>query len=595
MTQYDGLEEVGVVQLHGGAGAGADEKRNSVVVTRNPSSSAAASADGEWELPTDEELATLRRVSNKIPPKILTIGFIELCERFSFYGSTVVFTNFIQQPLPAGSTTGASSTQPGALGMGQRASTAITVFNQFWQYLMPLFGAYVADQYLGRYKTIGYALIVDVLGHIVLIMSAIPPVITNKDGSLSCLILGIIIIGFGTGGFKPNITPLIVEQLGEQRMHVKTLKSGERVIVDPAVTNERIYNWLYFLINVGALVGQIGMAWAEKYVGFYLSYTLPTVLLLCCPAVLFWGRKRYIRREPGGSVLAPALKTFFLAQKGRWSVNPVATYRSLNDGTFWDNVKPSRFTDETRPAWMTFDDAWVDELRRGFSACAVFSWLPLFWLCYNQSSNLTSQAAVMQRHGVPNDVISNLNPIALLIFIPINDQIVYPTLRKMGIRFTPIKKITCGFYTASAAMVWSAVVQHYIYQKSSCGEYASRSGCDPAPLNVWIQSGSYVLTALSEVFASITSLEYAYSKAPRNMRSMVQAFALFTTAFAAALGQALVGLSTDPLLVWNYTLVAGLAFVAGTCFFFQFRHLDDHEDEMNELPEGIVATGAASA
>jgi POT family proton-dependent oligopeptide transporter len=70
---------------------------------------------------------------------------------------------------------------------------------------------------------------------------------------------------------------------------------------------------------------------------------------------------------------------------------------------------------------------------------------------------------------------------------------------------------------------------------------------------------------------------------------MVQAFALFMNAFAAALGQALVGLSDDPLLVWNYTVVAILAFVGGTCFYLQFRHLDIMEDHLNELPEGLVA------
>lgn len=53
------------------------------------------------------------------------IAFIELVERFSYYGTTVVFTNFIQQPLPHDSSTGAGGRdgQAGALGKGQRAST----------------------------------------------------------------------------------------------------------------------------------------------------------------------------------------------------------------------------------------------------------------------------------------------------------------------------------------------------------------------------------------------------------------------------------------------------------------------------------------
>ena len=198
----------------------------------------------------------------------------------------------------------------------------------------------------------------------------------------------------------------------------------------------------------------------------------------------------------------------------------------------------------------------------------------------------------MQRHGVPNDILSNLNPFALLIFIPLNDFFIYPALRKAGFRFTPIKKITAGFFTGAAAMIWAAVVQHYIYQKSECGMYASGDNCAEAPINVWAQTGSYVLIALSEVFASITSLEYAFSKAPKNMRSMVQAVALFMTAFSAALGQALVGLAADPLLVWNYGVVAILAVIAGTCFWLQFKDLDIHEDDLNALPEGHAGATA---
>ncbi|KAG5811893.1 hypothetical protein H9Q74_000584 [Fusarium xylarioides] len=575
------------------------EKRASIATDPRPGTAdagAVAPAGGvtpDGQFPTAEELDTLRRVPNKIPMKLFSITFIELCERFSYYGCTVVFTNFIQQKLPEGSTTGADPEQPGALGMGQRASTGITTFNQFWQYFMPLLGAYIADQYWGRYKTISWALGIDIIGHIILIISAIPPVIGNQGGALGAMIVAIIVIGFGTGGFKPNVNPLIVEQLGEQYMHVKTLKSGERVIVDPAVTIERVYMWFYWAINIGALVGQVTMVFAEKYVGFWLSYTLPTFMLCLCPLVMWLNRHNYERRPPAGSVLEPALKTWFLAQKGCWSINPFATWKNLHRDDFWERVKPSNFSHENRPKWMTFDDAWVDELSRGFNACAVFCWYPIFWLCYNQiNNNLISQAAVMERHGVPNDILSNLNPFALLIFIPLNDFFIYPALRKAGIRFTPIKKITAGFFTGAAAMIWAAVVQHYIYQKSECGKYASSEDCAAVEINVWAQTGSYVLIALSEVFASITSLEYAFSKAPKNMRSMVQAVALFMTAFSAALGQALVGLAADPLLVWNYGVVAILAVTAGTCFYAQFRDLDIHEDDLNALPEGHAGATA---
>jgi POT family proton-dependent oligopeptide transporter len=77
---------------------------------------------------------------------------------------------------------------------------------------MPLVGAYVADQYWGRFKTIQVSIGVALIGHIILIISAIPPVIVNPSGSIACFSIGIVIMGMGVGGFKSNISPLIAEQ-----------------------------------------------------------------------------------------------------------------------------------------------------------------------------------------------------------------------------------------------------------------------------------------------------------------------------------------------------------------------------------------------
>jgi proton-dependent oligopeptide transporter, POT family len=101
-------------------------------------------SDEDWpDKPTEEELRTLRRVSGKIKWSMWTIAFVELCERFSYYGSSVLYTNFVNKSLPDGSTTGApleSGGQAGALGMGPKAAQGISLFNQFFAYLMPLVG-----------------------------------------------------------------------------------------------------------------------------------------------------------------------------------------------------------------------------------------------------------------------------------------------------------------------------------------------------------------------------------------------------------------------------------------------------------------------
>ena len=198
------------------------------------------------QYPTTEERRTLRRVYGKIPWTAYTIAFVELCERFSYYGTTVVFVNFIQSPLPDGSTTGAivgGSGQPGALGLGQRASTALTLFNSFWAYVMPMVGAWVADTYLGRYLTIQIAIGIAIVGHVLLVVSSTPVMIQNPNGAVGLFAVGIIIMGIGAGGFKSNISPLIAEQYEAKnpRQVIRVEKNGERVIVDPALTIARIY------------------------------------------------------------------------------------------------------------------------------------------------------------------------------------------------------------------------------------------------------------------------------------------------------------------------------------------------------------------
>ncbi|EEH15989.1 hypothetical protein PABG_06076 [Paracoccidioides brasiliensis Pb03] len=542
-------------------------------------------SDSEYPEPTEHDLDNLRRIPDRIPWICFTIAFVELCERFAYYGTTAVLTNFIQQDLPPGSTTGNDPTpngQPGALGKGQRASQGLVLFNKMWSYFSPLFGGYLADSKWGKFRTIQYSIALAMFGHVIIIISALPPVIRHPEGAMGCLAIGLVVFGAGVGGFKPNISPLMVEQLKHTKMRVIE-RNGERLIVDPSLTTQRIFMYFYLCINIGSIVGQVTMVYAERYIGFWLSFTLPTAMFCICPLVLGIFHKRYVQYPPTESVLGNAVKLLKFACKGKISWNPRKTFRNLGSPSFWDDVKPSNVAH--KPKFMTFDDAWVDQVARGTKACLVFAYYPLFWLAYNQiDGNLTSQAATMQLNGVPNDLINNLNPLGIVIMIPILDLLVYPFLRWLKIRFSPLRRMTTGFFFACSAMIWAAVVQSNIYSKGKCGKYMNKCS-QPAPLNVWIQSGAYVLVGLAEIMASITGLEYSYTKAPANMKGLVFGFYHFTSAVSSAIGQAFVSLSDDPLLVWNYTVVAIIAFCGGILFWFTFRGLDKKEEQMNMMKE----------
>lgn len=52
--------------------------------------------------------------------------------------------------------------------------------------------------------------------------------------------------------FKPNIAPIVLDQNRHQKPYTTTLKSGEKVIVDPETTASRTMLIFYDFVNVGA-------------------------------------------------------------------------------------------------------------------------------------------------------------------------------------------------------------------------------------------------------------------------------------------------------------------------------------------------------
>lgn len=189
----------------------------------------------------------------------------------------------------------------------------------------------------------------------------------------------------------------------------------------------------------------------------------------------------------------------------------------------------------------------------------------------------------MELHGLPNDILPNIDPITIIILIPLMDRIIYPFIRtKLHLAFTPITRITWGFFIASLAMAYAAILQSKIYSSPPC--FTSPSNCvagelgegkfAPNKIHVAWQTPAYILIAISEILASITGLELAYAKAPKNMKSFIMSLFLLTSAFGSALGMLLAPLAKDPRLVWLYTGLACTAAIAGVAFHWSFAGMD---------------------
>ena len=326
-----------------------------------------------FEYPTEEDLQTLRKVPYSLPARLFLVCVIELSERFCYYGVSGTFNNYLANPYGDGPPW--TDDLPGAIGRGTAFASGMQNYFQFWCYVTPIIGAIVADQFLGRYKTIVVFSIIYIVGLIILFITALPFAIQN-GAALGGLAAGMTIMGLGTGGIKSNVSPLIAEQLTETKQKIKTLKSGERVIQDPSLTYQRIYMIFYWCINLGAL-SLTFTVFMEKYKGFW-TVNLAGLIGFCIGfVVLIMGKKLYVTRPPQGSILPHAFKALWIGLvSGRKLDAARPSYQAANGGKY------------STPWSETF----IDELKRALVACRVFVFYPIFWVIYNQlSSNFVAQ------------------------------------------------------------------------------------------------------------------------------------------------------------------------------------------------------------
>ncbi|KAF9535179.1 peptide/h+ symporter protein [Crepidotus variabilis] len=545
------------------------------------------------------EFNNLRHIPDRLPYTAWLVVFVEFAERWTYYGTTNIFNNYIRYDMPRDSSTGAvvdptdraMNGVAGALGKGVQISFALRTFNTFLVYLTPFLGAVIADTKWGRYKTIIVFSMVCLVGHGILVGSASPDSLRNPDIALGLLVVAIIVMGLGAGCLKSNVSPLVAEQY-QGRFRKVVLDTGEVVIMSPSITIQSIYLWFYAAINLGAC-GAISAAFLARDHGYWVAFLAPTAIFCFIPLVLLVGNKHYIKTPPRGSVLLETFRVIRMAMAPAWSVKPSKIIRGIRSKDFWNPAKPSSYSRGRVPLSISWDDEFVGEVARTCNACGVLLFLPFYWLCYSQiDGNLSNVAGAMTLHGVPNDLLQNLNPVCIIILIPIFDYLIYPLLRGLKLDFSPIRRIYAGFLVASLAMAYAAILEHFIFKTSPCHDRRP-SDCKgangepmPSTINVWVVSGPYILVGVSEIFTSITSIEYAYTKAPARMKSVVMAFAQFQTAIAACLNFSLTALNKENMFVWLFGTFSITAFVVGTIFYLIFSGLDQKEVALNSIGKG---------
>ena len=86
----------------------------------------------------------------------------------------------------------------GALGRGEQFANAFVLLFFFLSFSVPIYGAYVADVQLGRYKTIMIGVIVCGVAHVIMIGGAAPSVLQAGEG-MAPFLISFFLLAFGVG------------------------------------------------------------------------------------------------------------------------------------------------------------------------------------------------------------------------------------------------------------------------------------------------------------------------------------------------------------------------------------------------------------
>jgi len=273
------------------------------------------------------------------------------------------------------------------------------------------------------------------------------------NDTLFGLALGLGLISLGSGGIKPCVSAHVGDQFGQ---------ANARLL-------PKVFSYFYFAINLGAFVSTLLTPLLLEHYGPHAAFGLPGGLMILATWVFWLGRSRFIHIPPGGRE--------FL--KEAFSGEGIAIM-----------------------------------LRLGL----VYLFIAIFWALFDQSgSTWVLQAKEMDRRfagieWLPSQ-IQALNPLLILLFIPLYNKVVYPLAERFVV-VTPLRKISFGLFLATGSFLICALIETWIAKGQT-------------PNIVW-QLIAYAIITAAEVLVSITALEFSYTQAPRKIKSFVMSLFLMS-------------------------------------------------------------------
>lgn len=432
------------------------------------------------------------------PNCIKYIIFSELCERYAFYGLRAILVIYMTDRLK----------------YSDASAISIFAYSSALCYFTPLFGSYISDVKIGPFNTIVIFSLIYALGSAILAFSAL------AGGSSTGLAVALVLIGFGTGGIKPCVSPFGASQLEDWGDEEKR----------PIIVT-RYFQAFYFSINLGSTLSFLCTPLIRIYVGYAAAFMVPSVLILLATVLFILPRKQYKIPIPTGSVWSSILP-ILASWTCNWMYNTIFCKQRLvniNKQNQWtrisrnekysENVEGDVINDE-ESEFSEFNEN-EEAIRLSLALCRILpilSVMPVFWMLYDQQGSVwTLQAKRMDLHGLAPEHIQLLNPILIMILLPIFGGFVYPYFKSIGFEVSQLQRMGCGMLLACLSYVCAAIVSYMITMNHH------------TKISVAAQIPQITIMTCAEILLSVTGLEFSYGQAPEALKGTIMALWLLCT------------------------------------------------------------------
>jgi POT family proton-dependent oligopeptide transporter len=484
--------------------------------TQAPPDSAAETAVRAGEPPAKMWQTAIRAGAPALghPPAIWFFFWGEFAERASYYGMRGILPRYISEELGFGDVDGGS---------------IYSVFKMAC-YFLPLLGGFLADRFFGKYWTIVGFSVPYVLGHFILGYPT--PVF---------MFFALALLAGGSGVIKPNISALLGQTYDQKRPGLEILRSSA-------------FLWFYLAVNVGAFLSTLFMPSIRNEWGYAIAFQFPAWLMVGALVVFAAGKPFYAVETP-----EPAHAKTPEERRLQWD-----TLARLF-GVFGLIIF----------FWVAYelnDNIWVF-FARDYVNCSVPAMTSIreTLIGWGVPQSFASSALAFLNDPVPPDQIQTLNPLFVIILVPVFASL-FKRLDPKARIFTPTRKILAGFLLTGAA---TAIMALAGYLAIGSGTQVSIG---------WVAVAYIVLTA-GEVLLYATALELSYALAPKNMKSFITACFLVTNTLGNFINSGLVRLyggslrdpveNRGPLSPGTFFTVAALIpLIAAIAFYFVGKQFD---------------------